>query len=73
VKAVTLETGITVRVERNGRAENVDIGTLNPAELSDFFRTKEKHELLNWLVFLMGGLFGQALKIKALEKKGGEQ
>jgi hypothetical protein len=62
-KRVILETGLFVRIQRGEEWQNLDIGALNPAELSEFFAQKERHELINWIVFFVGSLMGQACRI----------
>ena len=58
-KPFRVETGLIVRIEREGGWGNFDIGQLQPAEIGEFFGTKERADLINWLVYFIGAVVGQ--------------
>jgi len=62
-------TGVYVRIEREQGWENLDLAQLQPAELAEFFGTKEKHELINWLVFLTGSVVATSFIAEKIKRE----
>lgn len=46
-------TGTYVRIERDGKFENIEVEKLTEEELELFFKDKDKEELLRWLKFTL--------------------
>lgn len=46
-------TGAYVRVERDGKFENIEVEYLTEEELELFFKDKDKEEILNWFYFTL--------------------
>jgi len=59
-KLVNIETGIYVRVERDGEWSAHDIVELTDKELNDFIATKEPNAGWQWFRTVLGILKGKA-------------
>ena len=48
-----MKTGIFVRIEREGKFQNLDITELTNSEIENLFEDKDKHDVLQWLIAMI--------------------
>jgi hypothetical protein len=47
-----MQSGFYLRVQRDGKWQSLDIAEMTRLELEQFFQTREKEELIRWIVAL---------------------
>lgn len=60
-------TGFFVRVQRDGRFQNLDVAELTDNELDAFFRGRDADSLLRWVVGLAAWIRGNVKVVKVGE------